>query len=115
MKTIVSDTALVAYCGLYCGACKRYLNDKCPGCRENESAAWCSVRACCMENELRSCAECSTFTAPKECKSFNNFMSKIFGLLFRSDRAACIGQIKRLGIEGHAKSMAELQLQSIKK
>ncbi len=31
MKEIVSDPKLVAYCGLYCGACKRYLQEKCPG------------------------------------------------------------------------------------
>ena len=57
MKEIVSSPDLVAYCGLYCGACKRYRMEKCPGCRENEKAAWCKVRACCRGNHYSSCAE----------------------------------------------------------
>jgi len=28
MKEIVADSKLVAYCGLYCGACKSYLKEK---------------------------------------------------------------------------------------
>jgi phage FluMu protein Com len=38
MKQIVSSPELIALCGLYCGACKAYLSDKCPGCRENNKA-----------------------------------------------------------------------------
>ncbi len=30
MKEIVQNTDLIAYCGLYCGACKSYLMEKCP-------------------------------------------------------------------------------------
>jgi hypothetical protein len=36
MKDIVSNQELVAYCGLYCGACRAYRMDKCPGCHDNE-------------------------------------------------------------------------------
>jgi hypothetical protein len=35
MKAIVADAGLVAYCGLYCGACKAYLKEKYPGCHGN--------------------------------------------------------------------------------
>ena len=115
MKEIVADPALVANCGLYCGACKRYLREKCPGCKENEKASWCSVRSCCKEHRYASCAECREFADPMDCGKFNNFMSKIFGFLFRSDRAVCIGQIRELGIEGHAARMSELKLQSLKR
>ncbi len=115
MKEIVSDPKLVAYCGLYCGACKRYLQEKCPGCHENEKATWCKVRTCCLDNQYASCADCKEFSDPNECKKFNNFMSKIFGFIFRSDRAACIQQIRSMGIQGHADSMAEHKLQSIKR
>jgi hypothetical protein len=46
---------------------------------------------------------------------FNNFISKIFGFIFRSDRAACIDQIKEIGIQGHAQKMAAEKRQSIKR
>ena len=115
MKQIISNSKLVAYCGLYCGACKRYLQDKCPGCHENNKAAWCKVRSCCMSNQYLSCAECKDFSDPNDCKMFNNFMSKTFAFIFRSNRAACIKQIKEVGIQGHTEMMAEHKLQSLKR
>mgnify|MGYP001174253203 CR=1 FL=1 len=45
---------LVAYCGLYCGQCTKYLKGKCPGCKENEKASWCKTRSCCIENDFAS-------------------------------------------------------------
>ncbi|MCP4426242.1 MAG: DUF3795 domain-containing protein [Chloroflexi bacterium] len=115
MKEIGADPKLVAYCGLYCGACKKYLQEKCPGCHENEKATWCKIRSCCMNNQYASCAECKEFSDPNDCKMFNNWMSKMFALIFQSNRAACINQIKEIGIQGHAEQMAELKLQSIKR
>ncbi len=111
----VTDKNLVAYCGLYCGACKMYLKEKCPGCRLNEKASWCKARSCCIEHEYASCADCNDFADPMLCKDFNNFMSKFFGFIFRSDREACISQIKELGLDGHAINMAETGRQTIKK
>jgi len=115
VKEIISDSKLVAYCGLYCGACKRYRQEKCQGCHENEKATWCKVRSCCMNNQFSSCAECKEFSDPNDCKMFNNFMSKIFAFIFRSNRAACIQQIRDIGIQGHADKMSELKLQSLKR
>ncbi len=115
MKEIVSDPALVANCGLYCGGCPRYLKDKCPGCRENQKAKWCKLRTCCIENKYGSCADCTEFEDPMACRKFNNFMSKIFGFIFRSDRAACIRQIRDVGIEAHADRMSEMKTHSIKR
>jgi hypothetical protein len=115
MKEIVSNPEQVAYCGLYCGACRACLNDKCPGCHDNAKATWCKIRACCVEHHYASCADCTQFSDPNDCKLFNNFMSKIFALIFRSNRAACIRQIRELGIPGHAGKMAELRLQSLKR
>jgi hypothetical protein len=114
-KTIIVDTALVAKCGLYCGACKMYLNDKCPGCTKNDKTAWCKIRICTMENSFLSCAECKQFEDPMKCKKFNNVMSKIFAFIFRSNRAACINQIRENGIEKHADTMAKSGHQSIKR
>ena len=115
MKEIVSDPKLVAYCGLYCGACKMYLKDRCPGCHENSKATWCKVRACCMENTFATCADCVKFPDPKDCKMFDSFMARIFAVIFRSDRAACIRQIRKIGVQGHADDMAERKQQSIRR
>ena len=115
MANIAVNAELVACCGLYCGACRSHLAGKCAGCRENAKATWCTVRACCAEKHLGSCAECAEFPDPRACPKFNNVVSKLFGLVFRSDRAACIAQIKRLGPEGHAKRMAEMRAHTIKR
>jgi hypothetical protein len=115
MKPIVSDPQLVAYCGLYCGACRAYRSGRCPGCHANDKATWCKVRSCCIENELKTCADCLVFSNPSDCKRFNNIISKIFGLIFRSDRAACIRQIREHGVQWHADDMAERQRHTIKK
>jgi hypothetical protein len=115
MREIVSDAELVAHCGLYCGACRAYLKERCPGCHENRKATWCGVRTCCMEHDYASCADCAEFADPKDCKKFNNVIAKLFGLLFRSNRPACIAQIRTLGLQGHADNMAENRRQTIKR
>jgi len=115
MREIKADVELVAYCGLFCGACKKYLSEKCPGCHGNEKASWCTVRSCCMEMKIASCAECSEFPDPRGCKKFNNFFSKLFGLIFRSDRAACIACIRKDGLEAYAARMAEAKLQTLRR
>jgi hypothetical protein len=115
MKDIVQNTNLIAYCGLYCGSCKSYLKEKCPGCLENSKASWCKVRSCNIEHGFKSCADCSEFADPRECKKFNNFFSKFFTLVFGSDRTACVEKIKTSGYEEYALFMADQRLQSIKR
>ena len=115
MKEIKPDVKLIARCGLFCGACARYLKEKCPGCIKNEKATWCGIRKCCAENGYDSCADCTTYKDPMQCSKFNNVMSKIFGFIFRSDRKACIESIRRSGAKQYAEIMAEKKLQTIKK
>ena len=115
MRDIVPDAGLVANCGLYCGACRAYLKEKCPGCHGNLKATWCKIRVCCKQHGFASCADCRDFASPNDCKLFNNPVAKIFALLFRSDRAACIHQIRALGIQGHADDMCRHQRHTIKK
>jgi hypothetical protein len=115
MKEIVVDKELIAYCGLYCGACPRYLSEKCPGCKENHKAAWCKLRSCCIENKFSTCADCKEYSDVNQCKKFNNFFSKLFGLIFRSNRKACINRISEIGLDKYAEEMAGNQLSSIKR
>jgi len=115
MNQISPDKNLIANCGLYCGACNKYIQKKCPGCKDNVKASWCKVRSCCIENKYASCADCVTFTNAKDCKKFNNVFSKLFGLIYKSDRNACICMIKEKGYDSFAEFMASNNLQSIKK
>jgi hypothetical protein len=111
-KEIVADKNLIAYCGLYCGACRSYLAGKCPGCKENAKATWCKIRSCCMENNLKSCADCESI-ALKDCKKYNSFISKIIGIVLNSDRAACIDRIRVIGYPNFATEMASLKRQTL--
>lgn len=65
--------------------------------------------------DIKTCAECTEYSDPRTCKKYNNFMSRLFGLVFNSDRAACIAQIKQLGLGGHATAMAKLERPVIKR
>jgi len=115
MKEIIADTKTIAYCGLYCGSCRKYLNESCPGCAGNEKATWCKVRSCNIEHGYSSCADCKDYPNAMDCNKYNNFMAKVFGLIFRSDRNAGLNMIRTNGYEGFASYMAENKLQSIKK
>ncbi|WP_321333791.1 DUF3795 domain-containing protein [uncultured Bacteroides sp.] len=111
-QIIEVDSDLIARCGLYCGACHKYLAKKCPGCQKNEKASWCKIRACNAEKGYHSCADCPMDV--KECKTFSNFIGKVFALLFGSDRNACIRRIREIGKEAFAAEMAEKRQQTIK-
>lgn len=113
-KEIQVNKDLIAFCGLYCGACKSYLNGKCPGCRENIKATWCKIRQCGIENKFHSCADCTSIEL-MQCKKYNNFFSKVIGFVLKSDRPACIGRIKEVGYEAFASEMAASGRQTIKR
>jgi len=113
-KEVKVDKNLIGYCGLYCGACRSFLKGKCAGCHENVKATWCQVRRCNMEHNYASCADCQ-ITTPSECKKFNNFISKLMGILFNSDRATCIQAIKEKGYEGYAIDMAAAKRMTLKR
>jgi hypothetical protein len=114
MRGIIADAGLVGYCGLYCGACGSYLRERCPGCHQNERASWCKVRTCCKEQGYSSCADCTTVADLKDCRKFTNFLSKAIGVVLRSDRRACILQIRERGLQGHAEDMALHKVQTIR-
>jgi hypothetical protein len=113
MKEIVADKNLIASCGLYCGACRQYVREKCPGCSKNEKATWCAIRKCTSEHSLSSCAECKEFPDVNACKKFNNPISKVFGFIFRSNRKACVDRIRAVGSEPFAIELAGLKRHSL--
>lgn len=113
--TAAVDPGLVAYCGLYCAACRSYRKGRCPGCRENVKATWCAVRTCCMDHGYANCAACDNVDDFRACKKLNNFISKIFGFVFRSDRPASIERIREIGADGFAREMAERGEMSVKR
>ena len=115
MNKIATDTAQIAFCGLYCAACDRYKKEKCPGCLNNTKATWCKIRTCNMEHGYNSCADCTEYANPNDCKKFNNIVSKFFALVFKSNRPACIAMIKEKGYENFAAYMAANNLQSIRR
>lgn len=115
MKEVKEDPKLVSFCGLYCGSCGKYQKGKCPGCANNEKATWCKIRKCCIEKGIHSCAQCDEFSDVKDCRMFDNFVAKMFELVFKSDRKAGIKMIKESGYEEFTKYMAENKLVSIKK
>lgn len=110
---IKANTLNIAACGLYCGACRKFLKGSCPGCHKNEKAGWCKNRQCCLDKGYATCAECETDV--KVCKIHSNFIGKIFALLFNSDRAACIRYIKENGAEAFAEEMARRGGQTMKR
>lgn len=115
MKQVTKDAALVAFCGLYCGACRAYLSERCPGCKKNTKAAWCKIRTCCIGSKYATCADCVDFSEVNDCKKFNNVISKIFALIFRSNRKACIEQIRAKGIGKHAELMTAARSHSLRR
>ena len=115
MREIETDKNLIACCGLYCGACRAYLMERCGGCSKNIKATWCKVKSCNAENKTSNCSECKTYADVKNCAKFNNIFAKIFGFIFRSDRRACINLIKEKGAESYAKTMSEKKAHTIKR
>lgn len=113
MKEIEANEELIAACGLYCGACRKYLSEECPGCHDNEKATWCKIRSCVKGNGYHSCAECCKNVT--ECKIYSNLIGKIFAFIFKSDRPACIRYIKEHGEQAFAEEMTKRKCQTIKR
>jgi hypothetical protein len=114
IQEIKNDTRLIAYCGLYCGSCRKYLSGKCPSCQQLASPHWCKIRTCCIDKNISSCADCE-LARPNYCKKFNNPISKVFKLIFGSDREKSIIYIRINGANSYATLMSETRQQSLKR
>ncbi len=107
-------SGVIAYCGLYCSECGKFKSGKCPGCQNNAKASWCKIRTCNMEHGYKSCADCQ-LVGYEKCKEFNHPIGKIFGLLFNSNRHACIQLIKDEGYEHYTLFMDSKKQMTIKR
>lgn len=94
---------VIAYCGLVCSNCGSYLKGKCQGCHSDKPMNRnCKIKACAMDFEYTTCAECVEFADLKECKKLNNLISKFFGLVFGSDRVGGLNHIREIGLDAYA-------------
>lgn len=114
-ESVEGKSERVAFCGLYCGECGAYKRGRCPGCAENAKATWCKVRSCCLTEHRDSCAECVEHPDPNACGKFNNWIARVFGFVFRSDRAACVRRIREVGRDAYAREMGAAGRQTIKR
>lgn len=94
-----SKEFVLAYCGLVCSECGMYLKQKCRGCHSDKPMSLnCKVKPCAQEKSYTSCAECADFANLKECKKLHNWISRIFGFIFRTDRIGNLNRIREIGL-----------------
>ncbi|MCK5173858.1 MAG: DUF3795 domain-containing protein [Planctomycetes bacterium] len=95
-----SKEVVVAYCGLVCSDCGAYLKGRCQGCHcDKPMNKGCKVKPCAQERNCSTCGDCGGFENLKECDKLNNFISKIFAFIFRSDRIGNLNRIREIGID----------------
>lgn len=95
-----SKEFILAHCGLVCSDCGMYIKGRCGGCHSDKPMSLnCKVKPCSQDKSYVTCAQCSDFANLKECKKLNNFTSKIFGFIFRSDRIGNLCSIREIGLE----------------
>ena len=105
-----THTALVSYCGFYCGACPKYTKGECTGCKGNSSKCAvgykaCKVRPCNLENGYSNCADCKKYNSVKDCKIYNPFMIRFGQFITRTSRRKGIEMIKEKGEAAFVKYM----------
>lgn len=106
------DINLISYCGLYCGACPKYVKNQCFGCKGDNSQCAigykaCKVRPCCIENGYSSCAECEKYDSVKECQIYNPILVRFGQFITRTSRRKGIEMIKEKSVESFITYMKE--------
>ena len=91
---------MVAYCGLICSECGMFKKGKCPGCYGDRPINRnCKIEKCNVDNDYQTCAECKKFPELQNCRKLNNVISKVMGLIFRTNRNANLYSIRDAGLE----------------
>ena len=112
---VQNSVGLIAYCGLYCGACGKYVKELCPGCIDNKKTSLCAVKNCCINKKIASCAECADFIDKSACLKLNGPVSKIIYFFTDSDRLKCLKMLSELGPKPYAGFMSENGFHSLNK
>lgn len=86
---VKKEDSLLAYCGLYCGACPSYQNtqkvvpinydkknfyEACEGCNSDLNTSWCGpceIKKCNKEKNIRVCIDCNDYP----CKKITDFIN----------------------------------------
>lgn len=116
-RTADADLSLLAYCGLYCGACsfkaaaaennRKHLSNipakydylknmeliECPGCRNDNRCGDCKIKSCAVEKKIAYCGECNEYP----CQLIKNFASD--GIEHHENILKNIDKIRKIGIE----------------
>jgi hypothetical protein len=88
----------LAYCGLVCSNCGAFTRGRCKGCHSPKPMhSRCLVKKCAVEKSYVCCADCREFAELRQCRKLNNWVSKLFGLVFRSDRIGNLETIRDVG------------------
>ena len=99
MNSDIQDV-IIAHCGIVCSKCGSFRRGKCKGCNsEKPMFRNCPIKKCNLAAKLATCADCKDFQNLKACKKLNNIISKIFGLIFRSNRIGNLVDIREVGLE----------------
>lgn len=114
-QDIIFDENLVTMCGLYCGACPRFLKNKCKGCREKDHfPSYCDIKPCAIEHNIDTCAQCPEYSDVRLCKTFNPFLIKVGEFITGTSRARGIDMIRTSGKTAFAQYMVDNRFVSIK-
>jgi len=100
----------IAACGLFCSNCRKFKIGRCQGCQIAPGFARCSIRKCCIEKGITICAECEEYLSPKsylECKKINNLITKVFALIFKSNRPAALALLRDEGRTAYLQAKRE--------
>ncbi len=103
MNNPAGDMVLAAPCGLYCGACAKYLHKKCNGCRSDKhlnNHKNCEIHHCCINHMNHAwCFECNDFPC-NQLKKFTQTRNWI-------SHERCIDNLYRMRQTGVEKWLSE--------
>ncbi len=99
----IATTTTVAYCGLYCPRCGCTRWGECAGCKSGGGFDACGVRLCATDRGFATCAECQEMDS---CKKLDNFLGRIYSVVFRTRRMENLREIRTIGLEAFATSRA---------
>jgi hypothetical protein len=100
----------ISACGLFCTNCGAFKKEKCAGCQEAPRFASCKIRICCEKKKITTCAECPDFAFPRdyrECPKVYNFMGRLFGFIFGTNRTAALVMLRDQGKEAYLTTKRE--------